>query len=194
MTHPKRSLRLGIDLDGVVADFTSGWIARYNLEFDTEIDPSTVTFWEGLHTLTHFADMGEFWRWGSDLDGASIFRHLEPYEGAIEALNTLFGQGHEIVILTHKPNFAISDTYAWLAEQGLATREVHLIERKWDVDCDLYLDDADHNLEAYLHYRPDRMICRYVQPWNTARDAIIDITGWPDLFALVESSQGGRCD
>ena len=30
-------MRLGIDLDGVVADFTAGWVARYNEEFNTDI-------------------------------------------------------------------------------------------------------------------------------------------------------------
>ncbi len=196
MTHTKPSLRLGIDLDGVVADFTSGWISRYNQEFDAEIDPASVTFWDGIHKLTHFADMAEFWHWSSDVDGASIFRHLEPYDGAIEALNTLFDEGHEIVILTHKPRFAISDTFAWLAEHGLKSREVHLIERKWDIDCDLYIDDADHNLEAYVHYRPDRLICRYVQPWNSPREHVIDIAEWTDLFSLVEKSldRGGAAE
>jgi hypothetical protein len=132
--------------------------------------------------------------WSADLDGASIFRHLRPYDGAIEALNTLFDEGHEIVILTHKPDFAISDTFAWLAEHKLVSREVHLIEHKWEIDCDLYLDDADHNLAAYARYRPDRLICRYVQPWNNPQEAAIDIAGWPDLFALVESSLDGQHD
>ena len=30
-------MRLGIDLDGVVADFNAGWMDRYNEDFDAEL-------------------------------------------------------------------------------------------------------------------------------------------------------------
>ncbi len=185
MPQTSRPMRLGIDLDGVIANFNDGWIERYNREFGTTIDPASVTFWDGIHTLTHFDDMDEFWVWSVDLDGASLFRHLTPYPGSIEALRTLADAGHQIVILSHKPDFAIWDTYAWLAEHQVPTREVHLIESKWDIGCDLYLDDADHNLKAYRLHRPDRIICRYVQPWNNPVDGVVDIAEWSDLFQLT---------
>ncbi len=180
-----RRLRLGIDLDGVVADFNAGWIARYNTMFDAELTPDHVDVWNAPTTLTHFTNMGEFWRWArTSGGGASIFRVLEPYHGALDSLERL-AAGHHIVIVTTKPAFAIHDTYEWLAEHRVPTREVHIVDDKTTVDCDVYLDDADHNLEALAAARPSASVCRFVRPWNQAHPGVADIAAWPEFEAFV---------
>ncbi|MFO7292925.1 MAG: hypothetical protein FWJ92_06415 [Actinomycetes bacterium] len=181
-------MRLGIDLDGVVADFNSGWISRYNREFGTEIPFDAVRSWDAIPSLTHFRDMGEFWRWARDHDGRSMFRHLEPYPGAIEALWRLARRGHHIVVLTTKPRWAIHDTFEWIAEHRLPTREVHILDRKWEVDCDVYLEDAPHNLERLVRYRPDRIVARYVRPWNHPVEGAVDVESWDDFERLVDAA------
>ena len=118
-------MRLGIDLDGVVADFSTGWISRYNTEFGAELRSEQVESWNAMAELTHFDTMGAFWRWAEGEDHASIFRHLETYPDAVETLARL-DRGHEIVILTAKPNWAVHDTLAWIADHHITTREVHI--------------------------------------------------------------------
>jgi hypothetical protein len=76
-------MRLGIDLDGVVANFTKGWMDFYNQDFGTDFVVSDSRRWNDLVTLTHFEDMSAFWSWSRDLDGRSVFWHLEPFPGAI---------------------------------------------------------------------------------------------------------------
>ena len=147
---PRSRLRLGIDLDGVVADFNAGWIERYNAQFGSDLLPEHVDIWDAPTLLTHFTKMSEFWSWARTAGGgASIFRVLQPYHGAIEALERLAARDH-IVIVTTKPRFAIHDTFEWLAEHRVPTTEVHIVDDKSEVDCDIYLDDADHNIEALL--------------------------------------------
>ena len=126
-------MRLGIDLDGVVADFNSGWVTRYNQEFGTDIPLDAMRAWNGIPALTHFRDMGEFWRWARDHGGHSMFRHLETYPGAVDQLSSLRRKGHDVVILTSKPNWAVHDTFAWIADHRIPTREVHILEEKWRV-------------------------------------------------------------
>lgn len=178
-------MRLGIDLDGVVADFNAGWITRYNTEFGTEIPFDAVRTWDGLHELTHFPDMDEFWRWAEGGTGHSIFRELEPYHDALEALAQLVADGHHVVILTSKPGWAVHDTFAWIAEHRIPTREVHVTRRKWRVPCDVYLDDAPHNLKAIHRNRPEAFVCRFVRPWNDPLPGVHDITGWDTFVELV---------
>jgi 5'(3')-deoxyribonucleotidase len=180
-----RHLRLGIDLDGVVADFSAGWIAKYNESFGTTLTPDHVDVWDAPTLLTHFVDMGEFWHWASTSGGgASIFRVLEPYRGAVETLHRL-ARRHQIVIVTTKPDFAIHDTYEWIAEHRIPTREVHIVDDKTTVECDLYLDDADHNLTALRRARPTAMVCRFVRPWNHGHEGVTDVTGWDAFETLV---------
>ena len=36
-------MRIGVDLDGVVANFTKGWTEQYKIEFGKEIPESDIT-------------------------------------------------------------------------------------------------------------------------------------------------------
>lgn len=179
------SLRLGIDLDGVVADFNGGWISRYNAQYGADIPLDAVDSWGAPPRLTHFRHMGEFWRWARDLEGASLFRHLSPFPDAIGALEELTARGHDIVILTAKPDWAVHDTYEWIAEHRLPTREVHILDDKWMVPCDVYLDDAPHQLETIVRHRPDRQVCRFVRRWNRPVGGAHDVASWAEYVAFV---------
>ena len=181
-------MRLGIDLDGVVADFNSGWISNYVAQFGGHIPEDALIEWNGIPSLTHFEDMAEFWDWARDLNGATVFRHLEPYPGALEALAELDGRGHDIVVITTKPHWAISDTYAWLAEHRIPAPEVHITEDKASVQrCDVYLDDGPHNLEALIaRWRGVATVVRFVRPWNRPVAGVVDVTGWGEFLSLVE--------
>ena len=179
-------MRLGIDLDGVVANFTKGWMAFYNEQFGTELVESDSKNWGDLVNLTHFQDIDEFWAWSSDLDGRSVFWHLEPFPGAVEALRDLSDQGHDIVIVTTKPPVAVDDTHEWRDRHGLPANEIHILEDKWLVDCDVYLDDGPHVLPGLVEYRPRRTVCRYVRPWNRPLKGVIDVHTFDEFREVVD--------
>ncbi len=179
-------MRLGIDLDGVVADFTGGWVKRYNAEFGASIDPGAVVRWGAAPDITHFPDMGAFWEWIRDTEGPTVFRTLETYADAVETLERL-SRDHHIVIITTKPRWAIHDTFAWIADQRLPTREVHMIRRKWDVPVDVYLDDGPHVLEELVPRRPHALVCRFVRAWNDPVDGAIDVESWEEFETAVRS-------
>ena len=146
-------MRLGIDLDGVVANFNKGWIDRYNSEFGTELHNESVVSWDGIVQETHFRSMGDFWHWARDLADGSIFRHL--------------------------------DTFAWISDVRLPTREVHIIEDKWAVPCEIYLDDAPHILKGLRTHRPDATTCRFVRPWNDPLPDVVDVADWQQFQDVV---------
>ncbi|MGA9277125.1 5' nucleotidase, NT5C type [Ilumatobacter sp.] len=181
-----RGLRLGIDLDGVVADFNAGWIKLHREEFGSELHPSMVQTWDGLAELGGFDDMRAFWAWakGSDLR-PSIFRHLEPYPTALDTLHRLRTDGHSIVVITTKPEWAVTDTFRWLADNRLPTREVHIADVKSTVECDMYLDDSPHVLPDLIENRPNATVCRFVRPWNHPLDGASDVDSWATFHALV---------
>lgn len=180
-------MRLGIDLDGVVANFTQGWMDFYNRDFGTDLRFEDSQNWGDLVDLTHFNDIDEFWRWSSDLDGHSIFWHLDPFPGAVEAMRSLVDHGHQIVIITTKPDFAYRDTHVWVERHRIPAAELHIFEGndKWVVECDVYLDDGPHVLPGLLKHRPDKTICRYVRPWNWPLDGAIDVHDFPEFGDLL---------
>lgn len=187
---PRRPIRLGIDLDGVVADFNSGWIPLYNERFGASLTVDDVDGWNSPVRLTHFTSMSQFWGWSATAgQGSSVFRILDPYPHAIDTLHRL-SRRHHIVIVTTKPDFAIHDTYAWLAEHRVPSTEVHIVDDKASISCDVYLEDADHNLEDLHASRPSSLVCRFVRPWNHAHAGVIDVEEWSDFEALVSDRCG----
>lgn len=178
-------MRLGIDLDGVVANFTQGWMDHYNRQFGTSLRFEDSRAWGDMVDMTHFPDMNAFWRWSADLDGRSLFWHLEPFPGAIEALTRLADDGHDIVVLTAKPDFAVDDTHHWIEQHQLPATEVHIRDDKWAVDCHVYLDDSPEVLPRLVKHRPDRMICRYVRPWNHPLPGAVDVADFDQFSDLV---------
>lgn len=183
------TMRLGIDLDGVVANFTEGWQRFYNEQFDTNLMVEDSQAWEDVVNLTHFKDMDEFWDWSSDLEGRSIFWHLDPYPGAIEALHKLAGEGYEIVVITQKPVFAIDDTHQWLEKVNFPAHEINILNmntgRKWEIECEAYLDDGPHVLPGLVKHRPDKIVCRYVRPWNRPIIGAIDVHNFDEFREVV---------
>ena len=177
--------RLGIDLDGVVADFNAGWMGRYNEEYSTSLTPEQVQTWNAMLDLTHFDTEQEFWVWARNDGGPGLFRDLPLLDGAKDALDRL-ARNHDIVIITTKPEWAGPETLQWLGDNEIPTREVHITYRKWTVDCDIYLDDGPHNLEALIRERPDRTTCRFVQPWNAPVPGTVDVDSWDTFEALVD--------
>lgn len=185
MTETRERLRLGIDLDGVVADFNVGWMERYNREFGANLHHSQVVMWDGLHSLTHFGTMDDFWDW-AQLGGASIFRELPVIDGALEVIQEL-GRDHRIVIVSSKFDWAIPDTLAWLSEHRITAREIHFVWDKTTVPCDVYLEDAPANLEALVRAHPNSLVCRMVRSWNRPVGGAVDVVDWPAFRDTVRS-------
>jgi 5'(3')-deoxyribonucleotidase len=185
-------MRLGIDLDGVVADFNAGWVKLHREEFGSDLRPEMVVTWDGLHELGGFSDMGAFWRWArGNRDRPSIFRHLDPYPDALDALRRLDRAGHDIVIVTTKPRWARQDTLRWLADHEIPTDEVHMIVDKFRVDCDVFLDDSPHVLPELVRHRPGALVCRFVRPWNGPVDGTVDVTSWAAFEHFVTERSHG---
>lgn len=178
-------MRLGIDLDGVVANFTKGWMGFYNDQFGTKLVESDSKNWGDLVNLTHFEDIDEFWEWSSDLDGRSVFWHLEPFPGAVEALRRLVDEGHQIIVLTTKPGFAVADTHQWIERHRIPAAEVHILEDKWIIECRVYLDDGPHVLPGLVEHRPESTVCRYVRPWNRPVPGAVDVKSFEEFIGVV---------
>ena len=73
-------MRIGVDLDGVVADFTQGWTSQYRKDFGKEIQEKDITEWGLSQPLTHFEEEIDFWNWAKNFNGYSIFRNLKTYK------------------------------------------------------------------------------------------------------------------
>jgi 5'(3')-deoxyribonucleotidase len=90
--------------------------------------------------------------------------------------------------VSSKFDWAIPDSLAWLASHDIPAREVHFLWNKTLADCDVYLDDAPHQLEELSTTLPDATVCRMVHPWNTPMPGVLDVHSWAEFEAIVEEA------
>jgi hypothetical protein len=73
-------------------------------------------------------------------------------------------------------------------------REVHFRAAKYEVPCDIYLDDSPYQIPALARERPDATVCRQVTPWNRPLPGVVDVSSWDEfreVVARVEAARSG---
>jgi hypothetical protein len=174
-------VRIGLDIDGVIYEWDR--TARYMLR---EVLPNSPYKYRppgtiGLHFESSSWDFiqervsKEHWNWlWTEGVRLGLFRYGHLYTGSIQAIRELATIG-DVVLITHRPKQAVTDTLAWLGYLDLPLAGVHLLtnqENKGDVTpCDIYLDDKPENCEDLLR-ATDGTVCLMDRPWNQHRPIV----------------------
>ena len=164
----------GVDLDGVVADYTSGFadfLAR-----ERGVDPASFPEQRSYDFREWGLEPGDYER----LHGRAVSEHrllarLPAIEGAAEALWRLSDAGVWIRVITHRlyVNWghaeAVADTVHWLDAERIPYRDICFLGNKPEVEADCYVDDAPHNITA-LRSGGNHVIV-FDQPYNSDEPA-----------------------
>lgn len=164
---------LGVDLDGVCADYFTGFRRSVSKMWGVPEESLTedVTW--------------DFVEWGLDEDQFidlhrravqehRLFIDLPAMDGASDSLWRLSDAGVWIRIVTHRlvvnwdHRTIVSDTVQWLDENRIPYRDICFLGRKPEVQADVYIDDAPHNVEA-LRSAGNTVIV-FDQPYNRHLD------------------------
>ena len=181
-------LVLGVDLDGVCADYESA--LRASVAARRGVEPSLLPAQE---TTGHFAE------WDLSSDGFReahrvavtedrIFRTMDPYPGVAEVLWRLSDAGVWIRIITHRLLFnglheaSAADTAVWLDQHDIPYRDLCFIGDKATVGADLYIDDSPHNIVALRH--AGRTAIVFDQRYNRHLDGP-RVASWHEVEPLV---------
>lgn len=148
-----RRFVLGVDLDGVCADFYGGLkpVAAEWLGVDVASLPDRVSWtlpeWGvdrapgGYDALHRFA-----------VTQRELFRRLPPMPGAPQALRRLSAQDVRIRIITHRlfikyfHQVAVRQTIEWLDLHDIPYWDLCFMREKAAVGADLYLEDSPENV------------------------------------------------
>ena len=186
---------LGVDLDGVCADYTSAFAgvvaAAKGCTVDDLPEGRSWDFHEwGLDEVGGFEELHR-----SAVLDQRIFRDMPAIEGCAAALWRLSDAGVWVRIITHRlvvnwgHQIAVGDTVAWLDANGVPYRDLCFLGRKPEVEADLYIDDAPHNVAA-LRAAGNEVVV-FDQPYNSAVDGLRART-WADIEAIVYGQMAAR--
>ena len=164
-----RPFVFGVDLDGVVADYTLGFrdVVADVLSRDPESLPIERSW--------------DFAEWGIDqrdfdklheiaVNQRRMLRNLPMIDDAADALWRLSDAGVWIRVVTHRlyVNWghaaAISDTVVWLDRNRIPYRDICFLGAKPEVEADCYIDDAPHNIDSLRAAGNDVIV--FDQPYN----------------------------
>lgn len=147
------SFVLGVDLDGVCADYTSG--IRQAVASERGVRPEDLPAERSWGFQEWDLTEAEFDRiHHKAVTEDHLLRHLPVIEGCADALWRLSDAGIWIRIITHRlyvnwsHQVAVSDTVAWLDQARIPYRDICFLGAKPEVEADAYIDDAPHNVEA----------------------------------------------
>ena len=144
---------LGVDLDGVVADFYGGLrpIAAEWLGVPESTLTSNVSYGLPEWKLDSVGDYKDLHRFAVTQRG--LFLNLRPVEGAPSSLRRLSQKDVRIRIITHRLYIkwfhaeAVRQTTEWLETHGIPYWDLCFMREKDAVGADLYLEDAPGNVE-----------------------------------------------
>ena len=188
-------LVLGVDLDGVCADYEGAFRASVARQLERDpagLPPQTIMDAYSQWGLTYpqFEDAHR-----RAVTEDRIFRSMEPLPGVSEALWELSDAGVWIRIITHRLIFnwaheaSAADTAAWLDAHQLPYRDLCFIGDKPNVGADLYVDDSPTNIVSLRE--AGRAAIVFDQPYNRHLPGPRART-WPEVVALVHAELEAR--
>jgi 5'(3')-deoxyribonucleotidase len=155
---------LGVDLDGVVADFYGGLRAIAAEWLGVSIDdlPVDVTYGLPEWALDRVGGYDGLHRFA--VTKRNLFRELKPLPGAPAVLRRLSARDIRIRVITHRlfikyfHEQALTQTIEWLEYHGIPYWDLCFMADKAAVGADLYLEDSPANVEK-LRRAQQSVIC-----------------------------------
>jgi 5'(3')-deoxyribonucleotidase len=191
----KEPFVIGVDLDGVVADYVGAirpiaarWLGVAEESLNTEIDYDFKSWgsdqWPGGFIALHkHAVVKE-----------RLFEVLSPIEGATQFLRKLSEDGFRIRIITHRlcmPNHhvtAITQTVEWLERHDIPYWDICFMEDKTAVQANVYIEDSPSNFRKLE--QAGKNVWLYRQTWNNKIETPYVVHNWDEIYKGLIKARG----
>lgn len=189
-------MRIGVDLDGVVIDWDTGWRQVWNdLAEQTTIKPRLVPpysrAWNDPFEDTGLSH-GDFWRW---IDSYRVYEMLGFCKNATMGLRKLHKAGHEIHFITNRHVRTAGVTAQWLTDHRVSNYAgeygLHFVRDKSLIEVDAYVDDSPTVLNSLLDSVYGVYLFRQVRPWNSHLDGTSPVFDLKDMAEILEGWDRG---
>jgi len=193
MTQEKPKTVIGVDLDGVCADFygrmreiASEWFERPLTELTGEVSYG-MTEW-GVRDKSQYESLHRF-----AVTQRELFKTMPMVPGARKYLRMLSDEGYRIRIITHRLFIhyfhasAVQQTVEWLDSHGIPYWDLCFMKEKEQVGADIYVEDTPDNI-LQLRERGLFTIC-FANSTNT-HIGFPRAISWEEVYSMVKSFTG----
>jgi 5'(3')-deoxyribonucleotidase len=183
-------LRSAVDLDGVLYEFQRTY--RYMIREYRGVEmPPVAEFWTTWDAQKQYGTPADHrWMWDEGVK-RGLFRYGHMVTGGRRGLERLAEDGHELIIVTSRPESAVNDTMEWcsLLLKDIPIVGFHILsngERKTSIDWDVLIDDRPENIEDALS--AGRKAVLFQQPWNDNYITLAqEANGWKEVPDAIRS-------
>lgn len=200
-------MRLGFDIDGIVADMAQAMVDHINKEFGFNYD---ITVFRN-HELKDNVYINDEKLNKATVDSMkkNVIRNdaalleLKPYDDSIRHLHILKKTGHEIFFITSRSKDNEEATIKWLRKNKVPFDGVYVVGRAGvmgqlgkgpygrSLNLDFFIDDDMPNLEDMYKYKSRwrKGLALFTRPWNEwmtlEADKYIRLNDWPDIIRHI---------
>jgi len=200
-------LKIGIDLDDVMAICAVAYLRKFAEEYRVELPDEREIGWHLLRDMDPYVSPEERDRFRIKLYDGTFFSELEVYEDCPAVLEQMVAAGHELYFITARAERRRYITETWLREKGILdhAKAVHLkpigdfrpeyprgrydatgsAEYKTRLAKELVLDAfcEDDIVIAKTLADAGIQVFLFDQPWNRdlAGDRVTRVHGWTEL-------------
>lgn len=188
-------MRIGIDIDDTICDtyeVAFAYAQKYTIEVlgkSAKIKNFTAKHHDYLNVMHGWNDEEECNFWNQDY--GDIIIKLKPFTFAVETINQLKKDGHEIVIVTARwpeENWDIKDlTLKWLEQNGIQYDEIVMnASDKGKVakekKLDLFIDDSFQNCQSVADFGVRTFLMNTRTNQGLEAENITRVYSWPDIY------------
>src|SRR5919204_286122 len=167
-------MRIGIDLDDVMAVCAVPYLRKFAEEYHVELPDEREIGWHLLRDMDPYVSAEERDRFRIKLYEGTFFSELELYEDCPAVLERLVAAGHELYFITARAERRRHVTETWLREKGI-------LDYAKELALDAFCED-DVVITKRLAADGTNVFL-FDQPWNRdlSGDRITRVRGWSDL-------------
>ena len=196
------SLRIGVDVDDVLAESLPGYLMAFRSYFGRDVEIEDAA-WEIFARYPEIP-AEEMWRFFAKLDETDFLGTRPVYAEAATAMRALAGAGHRLVVVTGRLLAHRDHTRRLLQNAGIAELFEDLVHRDGEAAAeykprvvrerrlDLLIEDERHvAVAAALVPVP---VLLFDRPWNQGElpGGITRVTNWNHVLRWVEAAAAAR--
>ena len=197
-----RGLRIGIDVDDVLAESLPGYLEAFRRRFGHAVKIEEAA-WEIFRRYPEIS-VTQMWGFFSELEASDFLGTRPLYPEAVEAVRSLSASGHRLFVVTGRLSQHREHTRRLLRQAGLLDTFEELVHRDGEptdkyktrivreLRLDLLIEDELHvALAAATVPIP---VLLFDRPWNQGElpTVITRVTEWSQVVRLIAAQAASR--
>ena len=171
---------IGIDFDGTINNMLETWVEWLNKKHGTSVLVENITDWELIKAFPGLTKRELF----ESLNTPEFWYEVTIKPGAVKVIKKLIEDGHQVYIVTSSHYITLPsklDNCLFAHLPFLKKENVIITYNKSLINCDILLDDAEHNLINFQGIKV--LFDASYNKYSTVHD--FRVNSWEDFYELI---------